>query len=76
MRRWFPRWRTPRRLRKAQSIIGQSTAQVARESGALSAAANTAKLARGAGAAIPVVFAAWDIIDAWGDYQETMQTVR
>jgi hypothetical protein len=63
-------------VRKAQSIIGQSTAQAARESATLSSAARTAKLARGAGASIPVVFAAWDIIDAWGDYQDTMKTVR
>jgi hypothetical protein len=33
-------------------------------------------MARGAAKGIPVVFAAWDIIDAFGDYGDTMKSLR
>lgn len=62
--------------RKATNIVQQSQRQIAREGANMAKAGNMAKLARGTGAGIPVLFAAWDIIDAWGDYQDTMKTVR
>ncbi len=61
--------------RKAQNIVHGATQQLARETANFNKAAQTAKLARGVGVGIPVLFAAWDIKDAWGDYQETMQAV-
>jgi hypothetical protein len=63
-------------MRKARNIVGKSTQQIATESANLARAGRTAQAARLGGAGIPVVFAAWDIIDAWGDYQDTMKAVR
>ncbi len=65
-----------RQIAKANSIIGQSQRQVASEGAKFAKAGTAAKMARGAGAGIPVVFAAWDIMDAWGDYQDTVKAAR
>jgi len=61
-------------IRKATSILAASQAQAARETANLAKAGQMAKLATGAAKGIPVVFAAWDILDAIGDYNATVKT--
>ncbi len=63
-------------MRKANNIIQRSTQQAATQKATHAGATTLAKGARVAGVAIPVVFAAWDIIDAWSEYQDTMKAVR
>jgi len=65
-----------RQIAKATNIVQRSQQQVAQESAKLAKAGTMGRMARGAGAGIPVVFAAWDIMDAWGDYQDTVQAAR
>lgn len=60
-------------IRKATSILAASQAQAARETANLAKAGQMSKLATGAAKGIPVVFAAWDILDAIGDYNTTLK---
>ncbi len=63
-----------KQIRKATSILAASEAQAARETANLAKAGQMAKVATGAAKGIPVVFAAWDILDAIGDYNATLKT--
>jgi hypothetical protein len=56
---------------KAAGILADRTARVAAQRGAIETAGRTAVNAARVGKGIPVVFAAWDIIDAFSDYRET-----
>lgn len=58
--------------RKAHSMIGGATRQVATQAARQQASLARAGVARAAGVGVPVVFAALDVIDAWGDYRATM----
>ena len=59
------------RYRKATNILQGSRNQIARQSGVI-AKSTTRKVAAGIlSKALPVVFAAWDIKDAYSDYTET-----
>jgi hypothetical protein len=62
--------------RKATNIIGQSRNQIAKQTSIVADAAKTARLARIAGKGIPVIFAAWDVFDAFQEYNETMEQAR
>jgi len=57
---------------KATNIVANRTAQVATQQAALQGFQKTALNAARFGKTIPVVFAAWDIWDAVGDYRATV----
>ncbi|WP_299444732.1 hypothetical protein [uncultured Rhodospira sp.] len=61
--------------RKASNIVTTRTARVASEKAAIAGYGRTAANAARAAKAIPVLFAAWDIWDAVGDYRETVKTL-
>jgi hypothetical protein len=61
---------------KATNIVANRTAQVAAQQTARTGFQQTARNAGRVGMTIPVVFAAWDIWDAVGDYNETMSGNR
>jgi hypothetical protein len=62
--------------RKATSIVQGATRQIARQTETIAGMANKMKWAGRAAKGIPVVFAAWDIIDAIGDYNETVKDLH
>ncbi|RYH10635.1 hypothetical protein [Tropicimonas sp. IMCC6043] len=62
--------------RKAQNIVGANTARVASEKAAIQGYGRTASNAARVGMTIPVLFAAWDVWDAVGDYNETLASLR
>jgi hypothetical protein len=61
-------------MAKAANIVAARTAQVAAQKTAMQNFGRQATNAIRFGKGIPVVFAAWDIWDAVGDYRETMAT--
>lgn len=61
-------------MRKSKNIVQRSTAQVAKESDSLARAGKMAKDMGKVAKGIPVVFAAWDILDAWGEYQDVVNS--
>lgn len=61
---------------KATNILAQRTAQVATQQAAQRGFQATAGRAVAGGMFIPVVFSAWDIWDAVGDYRDTMAANR
>lgn len=65
-----------RAKRKATNIVAQRTAQVTAQKGAIEQFGKQATNAARVGKAIPVVFAALDIWDAFGDYRDTMASLK
>jgi hypothetical protein len=59
-------------MAKATNIIANRTAQVAMQKTAMQSFSRQARNAVRVGKGIPVLFAAWDIWDAVGDYRETI----
>lgn len=57
---------------KATNIIANSQAKVVSETARMGKSGQLLKGARALGTAAPVFFAAWDIMDALGDYNDTM----
>lgn len=63
-------------VRKARNIVASNTARKATEQAAIQGYGRTAVNAARVGKAIPVLFAAWDVWDAFGDYNDTVKTLR
>jgi hypothetical protein len=63
-------------MAKAANIVANRSAQVAAQNTAMQSFGRQATNAARFGKGIPVLFAAWDIWDAVGDYRETMETNR
>jgi hypothetical protein len=61
---------------KATNVVAARTAQIGVQKAALEKFGQAATLAARVGKAIPVLFAAWDIWDAVGDYRETTDPKR
>lgn len=60
-------------MKKSQNILARSTTQVAQQTARVGRAQSVLGAARVAGKGVPIVFAAWDIMDAWSDYQATIR---
>lgn len=67
---------TRKAAEKASSRIAAGNAQLATRTAELAARNRNVALARAGGVAVPVVFAAWDIMDAINDYRETTAANR
>jgi hypothetical protein len=67
---------TRKAAEKASSRIAAGNAQLATRTAELAARNRNVTLARAGGVAVPVVFAAWDIMDAISDYRETTAANR
>ena len=61
--------------RKSRNIIDRSTQNLVAQNAILSQTKNQIRLAGGLAKALPVIFAAWDILDAWSEYKETMAEI-
>lgn len=61
---------------KATNIIANATARKTAQEQIVAKSGQLLKGGRVLGTAVPVVFAAWDIMDAWGDYGDTVGAVR
>lgn len=61
------------RLRKARNIVARSRVQAAAAEEAAARGRTAAKFAGRAAVAVPIIFAAWDIIEAIQEYNETVE---
>jgi hypothetical protein len=61
---------------KATRRIAGDTARITARTAELARHNRMANVARAGGVAIPIVFAAWDVIDAYSDYQATVAANR